>query len=807
MTVDQNNQHQYDEATSLTAMSLQRMIESTEKLTYLSLPERTALAQEIARVVPAGNVPSLITAALARLPGRSVPPTETRRNLALLIQGMQRFMDRAVYQAFFAGPAAVLAAYQMLLKMTGKDVDASFPEGTWQFYVEFGLREDTSRHTCETIGYQETLAREGLRLSSADSLAAWVYATAWLLRRYPDLLANEWMERVRLRHLEIALGAAGTGLLDRWLKARPYAAPDARTDFVEYRWKALNDYCQKALRGVKARRLIEREWADKQGALADELAAYQRQMSIHAYLNPGEHSDTRVPLAPGSLSVAVIVGRRYYLIDLAALKTLDEARRIVAGIMSHEPKVPGATLDRTLRAAHRREQPALRRLLPPETQAELDLLHTAPIIVNWDAAAQDLLAEIRAGQRGVGDHALTVFQTTGSMVFDLSHIFFDGAWGMAVAEMLTGQASHYARQLARMPSPKIDTMDHACPPGARCLALHTPEAVAARARKSEPPPEVSAESTGLRLAPILDLRRDLRKRNDAIRLTVNDFLVLYRTIFGLLYQPAADIIHALAALSSGADAEARNAAKLALAALDAARQPNPSLLIPLDASGVNPRERIFPTTFRNPFVTLVDQHRAALEAVVAFERGVADPQKSSGFFGKPLGKAGHVRETRLDYLATLQAFGELMRRYKDVSMQGESVSTAVIRLIGGLPPAVQRLLDAVPARFDVVNDIVKGQEVFSNVGQVAPGSSLTRFNTAKDDNEKKTLAWGVMTDARGVVHISLRDFRPHVAALVGVHHKALAARMTQDYLDCYVQGFNRFIEELLYITRARSQIE
>ena len=115
---------------------------------------------------------------------------------------------------------------------------------------------------------------------------------------------------------------------------------------------------------------------------------------------------------------------------------------------------------------------------------------------------------------------------------------------------------------------------------------------------------------------------------------------------------------------------------------------------------------------------------------------------------------------------------------------------------------MQRLLDAVPNRFDLLNDLIKGREVFSNVGQVAPGSTLTRFSTAKDDNEKKSLAWGVLTDDQGVMHITLRDFRPHVAALIDIGHKALAVRMTQHYLETYAEGLNNYIRELRRIATA-----
>jgi hypothetical protein len=112
------------------------------------------------------------------------------------------------------------------------------------------------------------------------------------------------------------------------------------------------------------------------------------------------------------------------------------------------------------------------------------------------------------------------------------------------------------------------------------------------------------------------------------------------------------------------------------------------------------------------------------------------------------------------------------------------------------------MLDAVPSRFDLLNDLIKGREVFSNVGRVAPDSSLTRFSTAKDDNDKKSLAWGVLTDNQGVMRITLRDFRPHVAALIDIGYKTLATRMAQHYLDTYVEGLNNYIRELHHIAAA-----
>src|SRR5258708_24854161 len=160
----------YDKVKQMTFTSLEKLMENTDQWTHMSLPDRSALIEEIARVVPAGNVPSLVAAGLANLPGRVVSVEQSRRNMTMLIQGMQTFLDKAVYNTFFVGPATVLSAYQMILKLAGKDIEESFPEGTWQFYVEFGLREDTGRHACETVGFQLALERENIRLSSADEL-------------------------------------------------------------------------------------------------------------------------------------------------------------------------------------------------------------------------------------------------------------------------------------------------------------------------------------------------------------------------------------------------------------------------------------------------------------------------------------------------------------------------------------------------------------------------------------------------------------------------------------------------------------
>jgi hypothetical protein len=119
-----------------------------------------------------------------------------------------------------------------------------------------------------------------------------------------------------------------------------------------------------------------------------------------------------------------------------------------------------------------------------------------------------------------------------------------------------------------------------------------------------------------------------------------------------------------------------------------------------------------------------------------------------------------------------------------------------------MPAALQRMLEQVPSRFDVLNDLIRGEEIFSILDTPSPHSPLTRFVSAKDDNNKVTLVWGVITDTQGVLRLTLRDFRPHTGLLIAAGHKELATRLTQHYLDSYANGLNHFIRDLRQITES-----
>jgi hypothetical protein len=103
-------QQRYSEATVKTADNLKSVTHSKkiQELSTLSLPEIEAVVDLVAKVIPAGNVPGMILNGLARLPGRRPPLQTLQRDINLIFRGIEQSLDKALFSAFFAGPAAVI---------------------------------------------------------------------------------------------------------------------------------------------------------------------------------------------------------------------------------------------------------------------------------------------------------------------------------------------------------------------------------------------------------------------------------------------------------------------------------------------------------------------------------------------------------------------------------------------------------------------------------------------------------------------------------------------------------------------------
>lgn len=792
----------YEKASQLTANDLRTVAKtiSVQELSRLSLPEVEAVVELISKVVPAGNVPGMILSGLSRLPGRRIPIQKMQQDVNALFSGVEQILDSAVYGAFFAGPAAIIWGYQNLLKLAGKDPEAAFPEGAWQFYAGYALREDTAHHTNETHGFDTLLRQNDIQLDAVDRLTAWFMASVTCLHQYHALLENEWRERVSIALLEEALRSdpgqtqRTRRLYREWELMRPYRRDEeaANYDYPAYRRLKLEKFLLSVLKSVPVP--VREEWETKLKTTSQqELGAYQRQMSILAYLEPGLYGETRVPFTLADAQIGIIYHDSYYLLpacEQGSSKPLDvmSARAQIAALLASPFSSPSqlSSLARVKRAA----LPGLRLKLSPMLVNDIDNLRFAPILISADERSRSLpLSELRLTERGIGSHALTIFDTGESFVFDQSHIFFDGAWGTALSEIMTNEALSWARYLSLLPSPT--------PAESRMYTSLTlqlqPTDIDLVQQAPHISPESGAETDKVDIKACLSLRKLFKQRNDLLRLTINDLLVLYRAIHATTYKPSAKLLAEIKKLSETKPEVAASLHQL----VEEGSRTNPSILIPVDASLKTPRERIYPLNVEVPLMelNLLSLHSQTIKMLDAYENSTQD---------KTVVYAGFDHLQRL-YLASLAGFGAYLSRAKEVATQGQSISAGAIKLLAHLPNPLQKLLDKIPEKFDLLNNLLKGREVFSNVGAVVPTSTLTRFITAKDDNAQKQLAWGVMTDAKNTMRIHLRDFRPHVAALLSIGRKDLATLITQDYLDAYADGLNAYIHDLMRISMANRQ--
>ncbi len=799
---------QHLEASQATYKSLHTIARSqkVQELSSLSLPEIDEIIKEIANNAPAGNVPAIIMENLLRLPSGKVPVEVVRRDIALLFKGVEKSLKRNVtYYTFYAAPAKVLSSYQRMMKMLGRDSEDYFHEGTWQFYVDYALRDDTARHTCETHGFDTALNQNGIELSPVDRLTALAMTAVFTLHQYHALLENEWRERVYTDLLGTITSEKGqeyadyyARLYNLWEAKRPYSRGgdvEPHEDYPAYRRRKFDEFLGAALEGLSPD--IIAEWSKQvDDAEAESLHYYIKQMSMRAYLNPNVYGEYRKSIPLEQTKIGIIYQGHYYLISSCGSTGLPvdvgTMRAQIASIMADPPDKTAIQIS-SIATMKRASLPDLYETMGAALRQELDGLRMAPILINADFRGQNqipirtrhqALSTIRSGERGIGDHPLTIFDTGESLAFDLSHIFFDGIWGVSLAEIMTNEALAWAVYLSSLPAaapgrkrPYSPTLYISEKDQAQINAF--PQVLA----------EASAETTAVNLDAMLDLRNVFKKRNDLLRMTVNDMLVLYRAVHAAVHKPAPELLEQLQALQK--EDKTAEAATKALSIIQEDSSVNPAILIPIDATRRSPRDRVFPMTFEVPMANLelISNHQQTLAALHAYQRGSRNRQHDFAQFKKQ-------RET---YFKTLAFYGSKFYDAKMEALSGENMSLNSIRLLANIPTSIQRQLDKIPGQFEALNDQIKGREVFSNVGKVAPTSTLIRFITAKDDNEKKELAWGVLTDAEGKMRITLRDFRPHVGLLQAAGRHDVANRIASDQLESYANGLNRYVRELYLI--------
>jgi hypothetical protein len=459
---DQLN-NDFTQATIKTANDLRTIAHSLAvPLSELTLPEIEEAVEIISKMMPAGNVPGVILNGLARLSERRPPLPKVHRDIHLLFRSVEQVLDKAVYSAFFAGPAAVIWGYQHLLKLAGKSPDDAFPEGTWQFYVDYALREDTARHTNETNGFDTLLRQHRVALSDIDRLSAWVMTAIQTLHQYESLLENEWRERMYTRLLVTQTGTPFSKklreLYHQWEQVRPYTRHTnaSSESYPVYRRRKFDEFLAHATSDIPEH-VLDRWRQAIQAAERDQLPSYLRQMSILSYLEPGEYGETRTPIRLQDALIGIIHNGAYFFVPVCKTGTnqpsdKDFVRSQIAAILDGRI-IYGAVAKLTeLVQVKRAELSRLLKTFPAETVSSLEVFRYAPILINADRRDRKLpLAELRQTERGIGSHALTIFDAGETFAFDQSHIYFDGAWGSAFAEIMTNEALSWARYFASLP--------------------------------------------------------------------------------------------------------------------------------------------------------------------------------------------------------------------------------------------------------------------------------------------------------------------------------------------------------------------
>ena len=179
-----------------------------EPISNAAPPQKFPTATSKESATELKKLETLDAAALERLRQKSPSLKPASGLTAFLKQGLSQAgsgQNKSIFGLMFTLPAISLSLYQKLRARFNSADEEAFPEGTWQFYTQFNLREDPARHANETEGFQRamtTLADE------VDQITAWVHRCSITLFEYESLLENEWVERTLLRLVHEAISEA-----------------------------------------------------------------------------------------------------------------------------------------------------------------------------------------------------------------------------------------------------------------------------------------------------------------------------------------------------------------------------------------------------------------------------------------------------------------------------------------------------------------------------------------------------------------------------------------------------------------------
>jgi hypothetical protein len=232
------------------------------ELSRLTAQEVTRLRREIAGAGQTAGLSGFLRHGLMRFQARNVTQERSERSLSAVLRGLN-LVPQNLLGAVVAAPTTVaLAGYQRMMRLIGRNAEDAFPDGTWQFYLEFNLREDAARHANETVAFQRSLPPG---VPEAVQGAAWGAAVARLVLGYDELLALIWQEYASLRLLREIDETLGRRTLAVWGHYRPYTRPVGES-YNAYRRRMFRAMLAEHLAGLAPQ--ARQQWAAHYAAWA-----------------------------------------------------------------------------------------------------------------------------------------------------------------------------------------------------------------------------------------------------------------------------------------------------------------------------------------------------------------------------------------------------------------------------------------------------------------------------------------------------------------------------------------------------------
>jgi len=798
------------------------------------------LKKELANVVPSNNIIALVMDGLAKLRGRKLPNKQTA-SYSGLMRELEEILPNLLFGALFVPTASVLSAYQNLLILTGKYPDSSFPWGMWQFYVEHSARADNARHIIENTGFQDiTKQYKSFDLSEVDELSAWVCAINQLYFQYDDISQVQLHEKYKLREFDYILDKANlkqrlefASLFQCWDNLCPYkryvdVSPD--DNYVYYRRYYFNQFTENILRHIP----IQDQIKPKTKVENRELY-YWYQMSILRICRPDRYYEARQDVPLWLAKIGIILNNNYYFIPAC---TLDEygnpvlfkervgecfitslqiendtlfhsngselwvqndgmvlnkknkiqgylrpmhfqmVRQLVTTLLSQSKNNQSAMLDEQLLKIPRINHPKAYQILKNKKFKDIELLSSAPIIINWDKQDyRQSLSKIRQNKRGIGNHALTIFRTSKAMVFDLSQIFFDGKHCISVSEILTNEAIAWANYLQS--TPITNTQSHYTP-----YLLNLESCTELLSFRQNINFEVSITNTNIN-SHILSKMLVYYHKIDYLYhfdFSRRNLLLLYRFMFGFEYNNLTTIKDRIAQLNMvNGNSDITKATEFYEDIKKYLRTHNPSIALPLEAIGLS--DRINMMIFQNPFTNIWLLYDATYTSLQLYT-STKTPENYARF-----------HELCGKFFTHLSYFTLLITTHEKIARAGKNNVISTLQLLAHLPDSLRNIFIESQRRIDILNEIMQGDELIWDLGHIPPNTSISRFLGAGDDNTD--LVWSFFVDNDNQIHLSLRDSRAYVTTLAQMNRFDLAEIIVTDLLDSFTNGFNVFISHLL----------